>query len=279
MGIEHRGDRAVYYRKRWRHGRVMSEYVASGDLAMLAYMLDLAERTEQQAQRRALQQLDQETASPAALCVFTAYVRDQVRGALEAAGYRQHHRGEWRRQRMGKAKQPTAIIGPQPFDDWATATMAAMNCADPPPAVLADYHRLMRLCPSQARENGDLAQIARREIRTKSFDDPRIAEAVSYQASALLKSLGAEGATPMEKLLIDLIVLDWEDYHTHMLRYNNRVREGLSLDALEQWERILRSKESRYKSAIETLARVRRLLKLPAVQVNIGGQQVNINGT
>jgi hypothetical protein len=48
---------------------------------------------------------------------------------------------------------------------------------------------------------------------------------------------------------------------------------------MERWERVLASKEARYLRAIETLARVRRLLRLPAVQVNIaaeGSQQVNV---
>jgi hypothetical protein len=50
---------------------------------------------------------------------------------------------------------------------------------------------------------------------------------------------------------------------------------------MEQYERILASKEARYLRAIGELARVRRLLNLPAPQVNInlpGGQQVNVQG-
>jgi hypothetical protein len=50
---------------------------------------------------------------------------------------------------------------------------------------------------------------------------------------------------------------------------------------MERWERILASKEARYLKAVETLARVRRLLRLRAPQLNIalaGGQQVNVAG-
>jgi hypothetical protein len=46
-------------------------------------------------------------------------------------------------------------------------------------------------------------------------------------------------------------------------------------------EKLLVSKEARYLRAIEELATVRRLLRLPALQVNIaaaGGQQVNVAG-
>lgn len=267
-----------YYVKSYRVGRrVTTQYIGSGPVAALAAHFDQEAQAER-AERRALKrQIAELTSDAPALRVFFGYVRDQVRAALEQAGYHQHKRGEWRK-RMGRKQQSTAIIGPQPFADWAEATIAAMDCANPPQAVLADYHKLLRLQPLQARQNGDLALIVRREIRNKSFDDPRIVEAVAHQAGELQKVLGAEGATPLEKLLIDQVLLCWEDYHTHELRYTHRLKEGLTLDTMEQYERILRSKQDRYHRAIESLARVRRLLKLPAVQVNIGGQQVNVAG-
>lgn len=56
---------------------------------------------------------------------------------------------------------------------------------------------------------------------------------------------------------------------------------GVALREIEQWDRMLAAKQARYLHAVEALARVRRLLKLPNVQVNIaaaGGQQVNVQG-
>ena len=65
------------------------------------------------------------------------------------------------------------------------------------------------------------------------------------------------------------------------MAYGQSVGESFTLPAMEQWERVLSSKEARYLRAISELARVRRLLNLPAPQVNInlrGGQQVNVVG-
>jgi hypothetical protein len=65
------------------------------------------------------------------------------------------------------------------------------------------------------------------------------------------------------------------------MAYGQHGGGSFSLRDMEQWERVLGSKEARYLRAIEELARVRRLLKLPALQVNIvaaGGQQVNVAG-
>jgi len=86
----------------------------------------------------------------------------------------------------------------------------------------------------------------------------------------------------LERLLIDEVVLTWLDKHRIDMHYGQQVESGsITLDALEQWEKVLSSKQARYLRAIETLARVRRLLKLPTVQVNValeGGQQVNMQG-
>jgi hypothetical protein len=44
------------------------------------------------------------------------------------------------------------------------------------------------------------------------------------------------------------------------------------------WEQRQNAAQGRFLRAVETLARVRRLNKRPPVQINIGGQQVNIAG-
>lgn len=99
MGIEYRGSRVVYYRKRWRHGTVHSEYVASGDLAMLAYALDQSDRRERQAQHdREQAELAAHTAADAPLNELAAMITLFTRAALLAAGFYQHKR-QWRKRR------------------------------------------------------------------------------------------------------------------------------------------------------------------------------------
>jgi hypothetical protein len=95
--------------------------------------------------------------------------------------------------------------------------------------------------------------------------------------------VAGDNATPTELLLIDAILGCWFDYWTFAMLHEQRTGgpDGATLKALYQWEQTLASKEARYLRAIETLARVRRLLKLPGAQVNInmpGGQQVNVSG-
>jgi hypothetical protein len=55
MGLELRGGRFYYYRKVWDRGRVKSEYLGGGDLALLAARLEQEDREDREA-RKAIEQ-------------------------------------------------------------------------------------------------------------------------------------------------------------------------------------------------------------------------------
>jgi len=94
-------DRGRFYtRSKKVDSRVEREHIGTGPVAVLAAQLDALERQERQHAVLALR------AEKAALSIFDADLKalnritDLVaRAALVAAGYRQHKRGEWRKQR------------------------------------------------------------------------------------------------------------------------------------------------------------------------------------
>jgi hypothetical protein len=93
--------------------------------------------------------------------------------------------------------------------------------------------------------------------------------------------LAGERPSPLESLLVDCVLSCYHDYWTFAILVEQKTGSGFTLHDMEKWERILSSKEARYLRAIGELARVRRLLNLPAPQVNInlpGGRQVNVQG-
>ena len=101
-------------------------------------------------------------------------------------------------------------------------------------------------------------------------------KAMMYQtAKNRCNDLGYAEASPMEKMLIDAVVLAW-------LRYTQVERSaaavwGRSHNTPEgqYWDKRLSAAQRRYLRAIETLTRVRRM-GLPMLQVNIAEkQQVN----
>lgn len=94
-----RGGR-YYTRSRKVDGRVVREYVGGGAVGELAARLDARDRAGRRAERARLDVVKREAeAAGAALAELDAIGEALARGALLAAGYRRHHRGEWRKRR------------------------------------------------------------------------------------------------------------------------------------------------------------------------------------
>jgi hypothetical protein len=76
-------------------------------------------------------------------------------------------------------------------------------------------------------------------------------------------------------LLVERVAICWLTVHVYEARYANA--EGLTLRQAEFHERRIDAAQSRFLTAVKTLARIRKLA-LPALQVNIGESQVNVWG-
>ena len=103
MGWETRRRGGRYYtRSRKVNGRVVREYVGTGLAAELAAEQDAAERRERAAARERARQIESRDAPAVAALAELGRVLDGLAAAvLIGAGYRRHHRGEWRRRRHG----------------------------------------------------------------------------------------------------------------------------------------------------------------------------------
>jgi hypothetical protein len=109
MGLIYRDGRPDLYRSVRRDGRVTSEYVASGIDAQLIAALEDNEREDRRseleeirAERREVDDLQR------ALDEMAERARALARDALTAAGYHQHHRGEWRKRRVSGHREAEA---------------------------------------------------------------------------------------------------------------------------------------------------------------------------
>jgi hypothetical protein len=101
MGLETYYGKTYYYRKHWNGGEVRSEYVASGDMALLMAAADRVEREERaeeaEAERSKLAELDAEEKQ---IADYLEGVDQAVSRALEAAGYHRPSRKlEWMKHR------------------------------------------------------------------------------------------------------------------------------------------------------------------------------------
>jgi len=135
--------------------------------------------------------------------------------------------------------------------------------------------------PELWQKGGDLARSARLAMLKRFEHAPRWHEETKQYTFELRRELGIETATPLERLLIEQVVITWIDLHTAQVLYGNQFKGELSYKLLQTWDDLLSQRQARHLRAVETLARVRRLLNLPAPQLNInmpGGQQVNVQG-
>jgi hypothetical protein len=97
-------DKGRYYtRSKKINGRVVREYIGSGEEAELAAQVDAIKRTDREAEREARRvekaELD---ALDAPLNELNDLADQLARAALMAAGFRQHKRGEWRKKRVNR---------------------------------------------------------------------------------------------------------------------------------------------------------------------------------
>ena len=100
MAWETRKGRGSYYtRSRRVNGRVVREYVGTGEAGELAAHLDAEARAKREAEREALR-TEQSRARRVsdALAGLEALAREAIADTLHAEGFHQH-KGQWRRKR------------------------------------------------------------------------------------------------------------------------------------------------------------------------------------
>jgi hypothetical protein len=133
--------------------------------------------------------------------------------------------------------------------------------------------------PDLWRTMGDLAVQARGRLMDGFTSVPVQQEAMQYGMAQIVEALGRHGAPMLEKLLIDQILVCWLAVYDAQIRLTQtQSRTGASIEAGEYWDKRVSRAQGRYLRACEMLARVRKLSAGAPVQVNIGGQQINVAG-
>jgi hypothetical protein len=119
-----------------------------------------------------------------------------------------------------------------------------------------------------------MASFAMRQI-IKQVPDAA-AQAVLWRGLAQQQyELGYLASSPIERLLIEQVLVCW--LHVYMAQVDYETAIGTATVARGvYWERRLTAAQSRYLRAIDALARYRRQIRPTPVQINIGGQQVNL---
>lgn len=124
---------------------------------------------------------------------------------------------------------------------------------------------------------GDAAKHTRDSLIRRAAGDKDLGQQEIYARKLKKMTRDLAGATPspLEQLLAERIVLCW--FHLHYVEslYIQNMPDS-TLRQAEAQQRRISTAQARYLSAIRTLAQVRRL-GVPAMQVNIAEQQVNVS--
>ena len=150
----------------------------------------------------------------------------------------------------------------------------------PDPQAVAELHKHLDAMPRLCTAMGDTGAHLQNQLieRLSPFKSAQIA--IEKQTEAVRDGLGYQGAPQLEQLLINHTVLCWLRLQDVESSYSYAMQASLPLSQADYWDRHLSAAQRRYLRAIETLARVRRLLN-PTLQVNIaaeGGRQLNVSG-
>jgi hypothetical protein len=132
---------------------------------------------------------------------------------------------------------------------------------------------LMNRTPGAWEMTGNLAIKAENAlVNVASGKNEMLREALTRKLATLKVELG--GQTPLERLLGERVAACWLNLYYIDALYAQRLN-NITFSEGEYFQRRQERAHRLYLSAIRTLAQVQRLL-VPAVQVNIGAQQLNV---
>jgi hypothetical protein len=139
--------------------------------------------------------------------------------------------------------------------------------------------RLAQEAPEVVARCSDSARSYRRLLAKRSSGgSPLRAEAISERARRMALELAGENPTPLEVLLSERVASLWVLVELQeALLAAWYYKAGASPAFVLQMSRLQESSNRRYLGAIKTLAQVQKLQGPSRVQVNIGGNQVNVS--
>lgn len=132
--------------------------------------------------------------------------------------------------------------------------------------------------PKLWRIAGDMTLHTEKNLIERMSNQAVVVAAINRGVQEMRDKLGQSDAPMLEWLLIDQVILCWLNLNQVQRVYDQQMSLSLSITLAMYWEKRLTMAQTRYQKAIETLAKIRRLSSARPLQVNIGGQQINVAG-
>ena len=200
--------------------------------------------------------------------------------AASAATGASGERNAMKNKKKGFAKSPSSPCNHP--DEFAELFDKLQSSKSPDERDVQRYRNLAVAHPDRWRSVTALGEVVRNHF-IKSLASGGASRAyVMAELDLLKKEMGYNSSSSVEKLLIEQILTTKLHLHHAEHIFNEKSMESTTLAVGEYWQRFLSSAQRRHLRAIETLVRVRRLMRGgPLVQVNInnaGSGQTSVQG-
>jgi hypothetical protein len=169
---------------------------------------------------------------------------------------------------------------PTPGQSEIAELITLTNKEKPDPKDIEQLRQYLGNHPEEVALVGNLAnQVEGQLISTALRFSGFLATATGEYCTKMRADMGYQAASALEKGLIDHVVICWLRLHICEFQYEQYTK-GATLTVAAFWEDTLSATQKRYLRSIETLARVRRLLKEPKSPVlnMLLAQQINNRG-
>ncbi len=158
------------------------------------------------------------------------------------------------------------------------AILRKMDSDNPHPQDVEAVRALLRESPELARIVCNVVEVNATKVIESLVVGALGREALGATVRTMRAELGYREAPALEQGLIDVVVQCWLRLQQVEHSYTGFLTQGVVIAQAEWCERRLTAAHGRYLRACESLARVRRLTRPGAVQINVGDQQVNVAG-
>jgi hypothetical protein len=135
---------------------------------------------------------------------------------------------------------------------------------------------MMDVSPKLVDHYGSTARHLLGSLLQSYTDNTPAREAVRRKVEAVQADLAGPDPTPLERLLAERAALCWLQVYRYEAVYEQA--RDLSIGQGDYHQRRIDAAHKRFLSAVRTLAQIRKLA-LPAVQINVAKNQVNVTSS
>jgi hypothetical protein len=269
-----RNGELYYYRKERIKGKIRSRYIGCGSEAELyAFISDENRKATYQKRmqiRSEIKSIITETRHLDSLVKnYSTILRPYINNFYISHGFHLH-RGQWRRKNMNLITNSKS----EKFSEL----YQKVRSAHPKKEDVNALREMLTKDPYFSAALIPLANATAERVITSANSDPVTQDIIRANLLAFRKEIGYETAQSLEKGLIDQVALNWLRMISTEQLYNEKIKQGITMEGLLLMEKRLSIVQNRYFRALETLARIRKIRSsLIVMNIAAPGSEQTVN--